>query len=131
MRPRTSYDPPSKRFAVADLNIKVDVVGLDTIRDARGLALSSRNARLSPDARAKAAALPQALHHAAHAMRTGTPIADALAQATAAVLHAGFDRVDYIDLRDPATLAPAISLPARLLGAAWIDGVRLIDNIPA
>jgi pantoate--beta-alanine ligase len=47
------------------------------------------------------------------------------------VLDAGFASVDYIDLRDPATLAPATSLPARLLAAAWIDGVRLIDNIPA
>jgi pantoate--beta-alanine ligase len=119
------------RRLVADLNIKVDVVGLDTIRDPDGLALSSRNARLSPDARAAAAALPRALHAAVRAMRAGTPVTDALAQASAEVLQAGFDRVEYIDLRDPVTLAPASGLPARLLAAAWIDGIRLIDNISA
>ena len=119
------------RRLVADLNIPVDVVGLDTVRDADGLALSSRNARLSPAARAAAVALPRAMHVAVQAMRTGTPVADALHTATHAVLAAGFTRVDYIDLRDPATLAPATTLPARLLAAAWIDGIRLIDNIPA
>jgi pantoate--beta-alanine ligase len=119
------------RRLVADLNIPVDVVGLETVRDADGLALSSRNARLSPDARAAAVALPRALHAAVQAMRMGTPVADALHNATHAVLAAGFARVDYIDLRDPATLAPAITPPARLLAAAWIDGIRLIDNIPA
>lgn len=119
------------RQLVADLNIKVDVVGLPTIRDADGLALSSRNARLSPAARAAAAALPQAMQAAVRAMQEGLPVADALAAATTAVLAAGFTSVDYMELRDPATLAPARSLPARLLAAAWIDGVRLIDNMPA
>jgi pantoate--beta-alanine ligase len=119
------------RRLVADLNIKVDVVGLDTVRDADGLALSSRNARLSPDARAAATALPNAMQAAVSAIRAGLPIADALAQATQAVLDAGFTSVEYIELRDPATLTPATALPARLLAAAWIDGIRLIDNIPA
>lgn len=118
------------RRLVADLNIKVEVVGLDTIRDADGLALSSRNARLSPDARAAAVTLPRAMRAAAHAMQSGMPVPDALAQATRSVLTAGFTSVDYIALRDPATLAPTVMLPARLLAAAWIEGVRLIDNIP-
>jgi pantoate--beta-alanine ligase len=119
------------RRLVADLNIPVDVVGLETVRDADGLALSSRNARLSPDARAAAVALPRAMDAAVQAMRTGSPVADALHNATHAVMAAGYTQVDYIDLRDPATLAPATALPARLLAAAWIDGIRLIDNIPA
>jgi pantoate--beta-alanine ligase len=119
------------RRLVADLNIPVAVVGLDTIRDPDGLALSSRNARLSPQARLAAAALPRAMQDAVQAMRAGLPFDSVLAQATETILTAGFDRVDYLDLRDPATLAPATALPARLLAAAWIDGVRLIDNIPA
>jgi pantoate--beta-alanine ligase len=119
------------RRLVADLNIPVDVVGLETVRDSDGLALSSRNARLSSEARTAAAALPRTMLAAVQAMRAGTPVAKALHNATHAVLAAGFTSVDYIDLRDPATLAPTTTLPARLLAAAWIGGVRLIDNIPA
>jgi pantoate--beta-alanine ligase len=119
------------RQLVADLNIKVDVVGLPTIRDADGLALSSRNARLSAAARVAAVALPDAMQTAVRAMQAGVAVPDALTAATTAVLAAGFTSVDYIDLRDPATLAPVRRLPARLLAAAWIDGVRLIDNMPA
>ena len=119
------------RRLVADLNIKVDVVGLETVRDTDGLALSSRNARLSPQARAAAVALPRALQAAAQAMQTGILPATALSQATQSVLDAGFDRVEYIALHHADTLAPLIRLhyPARLLAAAWIGGIRLIDNI--
>ena len=115
---------------VRDLNIPVWVVGVETIREADGLAMSSRNARLGPDARARAPALFAAMNDAAKAIRAGD--ANALQNCTNAVLAAGFDRVEYIDLRDAATLGPAgdMDRPLRLLAAAWLDGVRLIDNIP-
>lgn len=115
---------------VRDLNIPVWVVGCETIREADGLAMSSRNARLGADARAVAPALFAAMSAAALAIRQGQE--NALQICTDQVLAAGFDRVEYIDLRDASTLGPAQDLdrPLRLLAAAWLDGVRLIDNIP-
>lgn len=115
---------------VRDLNIPVWVVGCETIREADGLAMSSRNARLGADARAVAPALFAAMSAAALAIRQGQK--NALQICTDQVLAAGFDRVEYIDLRDASTLGPAQDLdrPLRLLAAAWLDGVRLIDNIP-
>lgn len=96
------------RRLTADLDLPVEVIGCPTLRAADGLALSSRNARLSPAARAKAPALYAAM--------------------TAA---AGFERVDYVDLRAADSLDERadLAVPARLLAAAWLDGVRLIDNI--
>ncbi len=119
------------RRLVADLNIPTKVIGCDTLRDADGLALSSRNARLSPEARAKAPALYRAMQAAAQAIRAGDPVAEALQTASDTVLAAGFERVEYIELRAADTLDPVThtARPARLLTAAWLDGVRLIDNI--
>lgn len=115
---------------VRDLNLPVWVVGCETIREADGLAMSSRNARLSVDARAVAPALFAAMTEAAKAIRARDD--NALHRCTDHVLAAGFDRVEYIELRDAATLGPAEDMdrPLRLLAAAWLDGVRLIDNIP-
>ena len=121
------------RRLVADLNLPVQVIGCATVREADGLAMSSRNARLSPNGRAKAPALLHAMQRAAAAIRGGTPPATALDAARHAILSAGFDAIDYLALADPATLAPIDMTPpdtARLLAAAWLDGVRLIDNIP-
>jgi pantoate--beta-alanine ligase len=118
---------------VADLNLPVEVIGCETVRDPDGLAMSSRNTRLSAEARAKAPALFAAMTAAAAAIRVGMPAAEALERATAEVLRAGYERVEYIALRDAATLEEAqdLSRPLRMLAAAWLDGVRLIDNIPA
>lgn len=118
------------RRLVQDLNLPVWVVGCETIRETDGLAMSSRNARLGVDARAVAPALFAAMTDAAIAIRTGDD--HALQRCTNHVLAAGFDRVEYIELRDAATLGPAENMdrPLRLLAAAWLDGVRLIDNIP-
>lgn len=115
---------------VQDLNIPVWVVGCETIREADGLAMSSRNARLGKDARAVAPALFAAMTAAAQAIRMGDD--GALQRCTDHVLAAGFDRVEYVELRDAATLGLATDMdrPLRLLAAAWLDGVRLIDNIP-
>lgn len=117
---------------VADLNLPVQIHPLDTVRDADGLALSSRNARLSPQARSIAPVLVGGMERAAEAIRAGTDPATAVADATADIIAAGFDTVDYLELRsaDLLEFMAALDRPARLLGAAWIDGVRLIDNIP-
>ena len=115
---------------VRDLNIPVWVVGCETIREADGLAMSSRNAQLGPAGRAIAPALFGAMTRAAQALRAGD--VGAVTTCEAEVLAAGFNRVEYIELRDASGLEPATSLdrPLRLLAAAWLDGVRLIDNIP-
>jgi pantoate--beta-alanine ligase len=120
------------RRMTADLDLAVEVVGCPTDRDADGLARSSRNVRLTAAGRAAASALPQALAGAAQAVRAGASVAAALETAETALLDAGFARVDYLALCDGATLEPLQTLRpgARLLAAAWLDGVRLIDNIP-
>lgn len=117
---------------VADLNIPVEVVGCETIREPDGLAMSSRNVRLDPLSRAQAPALHRILQKAAQALRGGAEVAPVLAQAVAEVKQAGFSDVDYLELRTAAMLEPATSVaqPARLLAAATIGDVRLIDNIP-
>lgn len=119
------------RRMAADLNIPTEVVACPTIREADGLARSSRNMRLTAEARAVAAALPLEMSAAAQAMRAGMPVPQALAAATAGLLDAGFERVDYMDLCDAETLLwiDRVDGPARLLAAAWVGGVRLIDNI--
>jgi pantoate--beta-alanine ligase len=116
---------------VADLNLAVTVVGCETIREADGLAMSSRNARLSADARAKAPALYAAMLVAAEAIRAGAPISRAMKAARSDVLAAGFEEVEYIELRSAAMLerVSTLSAPARMLAAARIGGVRMIDNI--
>jgi pantoate--beta-alanine ligase len=119
------------RRMVADLNMAVQVVGVETLRDPDGLAMSSRNARLSAGDRAKAPALHRAMTQAARAIARGDPVAAALQGARDAVLAAGFSGIDYLDLRHADTLRPmtAFARPARLLAAAHLGGIRLIDNI--
>lgn len=120
------------RRLVRDLDIPVRVLGVPTVREADGLALSSRNRYLAPAERRIAAALPRTLRELARAIEAGAAIAPALAAATAALRAAGFDKLDYLELRDPETLAPRERLdgPARLFAAAWIGRTRLIDNWP-
>lgn len=116
---------------VADLNIATEVVGCDTIREADGLALSSRNVRLDALSRAQAPGLYKLMTRTAAAIKGGADVAAALAQGRDDLRQAGFAEVDYLDLRSAAMLEPmaALDQPARLLAAAWIGGVRLIDNI--
>ncbi|MBX9796101.1 pantoate--beta-alanine ligase [Sphingomonas sp.] len=120
------------RRLVADLDFGIEIVGVPTQRDDDGLALSSRNAYLAGEDRARAVALPRALGVAARAIERGTPAEQALAAAHDALIAAGFDRVDYVSLVDAETLKPATGpgRPLRLLAAAVIAGTRLIDNIP-
>jgi pantoate--beta-alanine ligase len=119
------------RQLVRDLGLDVEIVCVPTQRDADGLALSSRNAYLSEEERIAARALPRALGEAAQAIAGGAEVAEALTRARARLESAGFDPVDYVELRDAETLAPvtALNRPARLLAAARIGRTRLIDNL--
>ena len=117
---------------VADLNLPVAIIGCETIREADGLAMSSRNARLDVAVRGHAPVLYAAITAAAADIRAGQPDRMAIREAAEAMRAAGFDRVEYIELRDAATLMPSDdpARPRRMLAAAWLGGVRLIDNIP-
>ncbi len=109
-----------------------NIIGVPTVREADGLAMSSRNRYLSPEQRAAAAALPQAMRRAIAAIEGGADVASALAALEAEVIAAGFASVDYADLADATSLATLTALgsnPARLLVAARIGGTRLIDNM--
>ncbi|BAK68455.1 pantothenate synthetase [Sphingobium sp. SYK-6] len=119
------------RRMVRDLDLGVRIVGVPTQRDVDGLALSSRNAYLGPEERARAIALPETLVVAGEAIQTGEDVPAILAWATQFLLDSGFDSVDYFALCDAETLEPVTRLyrPARLLAAARIGGTRLIDNI--
>ncbi len=114
-----------------DLDLPMEIVGVPTIREADGLALSSRNIYLSEGDRAAAPALYRALCHAAQRIARDKLIDAATAEARAAVIAAGFD-LDYLEARHAETLAPLASpseAPIRLLVAARIGGTRLIDNV--
>ena len=119
-----------RRMAV-DLNVPVEIVGVPTVREPDGLAMSSRNAYLSADERSQAVALPQALETARNAIRNGSEIAKALRQAKQSLVDAGFLRVDYVAVVDANSLEP-LDFPQgemRLIAAAVIGTTRLIDNI--
>jgi pantoate--beta-alanine ligase len=119
-----------RRF-VADLNIPVDIIGVPTVRDADGLALSSRNAYLTPAERAIAPALNAAIVKAAKAIAGGADIAATTTAAAGEILKAGFSSVDYVEARNADTLAPLQNAnePGRVLAAAHLGRARLIDNI--
>ncbi|MCR9179176.1 MAG: pantoate--beta-alanine ligase [Erythrobacteraceae bacterium] len=110
------------------------IIGVPTMREVDGVAMSSRNRYLSPAQRGSAAALPAAMQAAIAAIENGSDVALSLARLEAELIAAGFDRVDYAVLADAVSLAPLTALgdtPARLLVAARIGGTRLIDNMPA
>ena len=114
-----------------DLGLGVDVRGVATVRDADGLALSSRNAYLTADERARALALPRSLEQAREAILGGDPVEAALEDARRKLAGAGFGPIDYVALVDSATLEP-LTEPVgemRLIAAAVMGSTRLIDNI--
>lgn len=114
-----------------DLQLGVEILGVGTVRDKDGLALSSRNAYLSADERRRAVELPRALNEAAERILTGTPVAEALELAKDRLKAAGFSRIDYFALVNAMTLEPLNRPvgPMRLIAAAVIGTTRLIDNI--
>lgn len=120
------------RRMARDLDMPIEIVGCPTVREADGLALSSRNVRLSARERAVAPRLFAILTAAARQLSTGVEAASVLPAAGAEVLAAGFRDVEYLELRDEAGLAllARADRPARLLVAAWLGDTRLIDNVP-
>jgi len=119
------------RRMAADLGLGIEIIGVPTVRDEDGLALSSRNAYLSVDERERAVALPQALEVARDAILSGEPIDAALGAAKEAIRYSGFSSIDYFALVDAGSLEP-LHKPSgamRLIAAATIGGTRLIDNI--
>jgi pantoate--beta-alanine ligase len=120
------------RRMAQDLAIAVEIVAVPTVRDPDGLALSSRNFYLSDEERRRATALYRVLGDSRTAILAGASVDAALAEARAALLAAGFVRIDYFALVDAATLEP-LDAPAgdmRLIAAAVIGATRLIDNLP-
>lgn len=119
------------RRMTRDLDMPIEIFGGTTVREADGLALSSRNVYLKPEERAVAPTLHRSMTAAAGAIRRGAPVEACLAESRAAITGAGF-ALDYLDLRDAETLGPAdvaSGRPLRLLVAAKIGATRLIDNI--
>jgi pantoate--beta-alanine ligase len=119
------------RRMVADLNIPVEIVGAPTVRESDGLALSSRNAYLSPDERRRAMILPAALSSARAAILAGRPVGATLQMGKQLLVDGGFLRIDYFALVDASTLEPLDEPKGemRLIAAAVIGSTRLIDNL--
>ncbi|WP_343560767.1 pantoate--beta-alanine ligase [Kiloniella sp. b19] len=118
----------------ADLDLPVAIVGIPTVREADGLALSSRNRRLDREQRAQAVAIPEALKSAAAALHSGKSWDEVRAEAEGKILDAGFSKLDYLDLRRESDLSEVLELKegeaVRLFVAGFIGTVRLIDNLP-
>lgn len=119
------------RRMVRDLNIPVEILAGQTCREADGLAISSRNAYLSPDERQTAAALNQCLRKASQDIVSGKTVAETIEWGSAFLQQAGFDRVDYLEIRDAENLQPVeqVTKSARILVAAVLGKTRLIDNM--
>ena len=117
---------------VKDLDLKTQIIGCPTVRENDGLAMSSRNLRLGKSARLTAPIIRQVLEQCAKAIRAGLSVNEALKDARAQLLNAGLQEIDYLELRsDPnLELLTTNKTPSRLFVAAWLDGVRLIDNQP-
>ena len=119
------------RQLVRDLDLPLGILGAPTVREADGLAMSSRNRYLSPEQRRNAPLLHASLTAAALQIEAGGGLEAACAQARSALKAGGF-KVDYVAVRDAATLATvaaAETRPLRILAAAWLGGTRLIDNL--
>ncbi|NVO17065.1 MAG: pantoate--beta-alanine ligase [Rhodoplanes sp.] len=115
----------------ADLDLRVKVIGLPTVREKDGLALSSRNLYLSAEERVRAPALHRVLETCAERIAAGRPIKGVMASGLTALTRDGF-AVDYLEARHAETLAPVKSAkdgPIRLLVAARLGATRLIDNL--
>ena len=119
------------RQTVRDLDIPIEIVGVPTVREADGLAMSSRNAYLSAQERKTAPMLYRTLSETAEKIAGGGKVAAVLEDGRAALAQVGF-RVDYLELCDADSLAARDTLihPCRLLAAVWLGKTRLIDNVP-
>ena len=119
------------RRMARDLDIPIDVVGCPTIREEDGLAMSSRNLLISDRARGRAPMLAEVMEEMKEALQSGATMSTLQGPAIAKIVAGGFNEVEYLELRDGTDLA-LLDTPvpgARLFAAAWLAGVRLIDNI--
>jgi pantoate--beta-alanine ligase len=121
------------RSLARDLDIPVRIAAVPTVREPDGLAMSSRNGGLTREQRGVAPALYRVLATVAERVRGGArPAAPDLAWGRAELARAGFDSIDYLELRTSESL-DALDMtdrPARVFGAAWLGSIRLIDNVP-
>jgi pantoate--beta-alanine ligase len=120
------------RRLVVDLNIPVDIAGVPTVREADGLALSSRNVRLSAEERSKAIVLYRALRHAERAIAGGERDGRAVERLAAAVIPPDASlRLEYLEIVDPVELQRVDRIEGTVLvaGALWVGNTRLIDNL--
>jgi pantoate--beta-alanine ligase len=120
------------RRMVRDLNVPVSIVGIATVREPDGLALSSRNRRLSADERQVATALYRALLEAERHILDGQRDVSAIRRRAVAVIPSPPNlRLEYLELVDPDTLEPisVIAGPVLIAGALWVGSTRLIDNV--
>jgi len=119
------------RRLVADLCLPIDIASGETVREPDGLAMSSRNAYLSPDERKIASQLNVVLRDVAKRVQEGNLVTSAESSGEEALLRTGFTSVDYVAVRDAEILVPIqiLSRPARVLAAAKIGTTRLIDNM--
>lgn len=122
------------RRMVVDLNIPVQILGGAVLREADGLAMSSRNVYLSPEERKAAGQLNVIIREAAAKAAAGAIIPEVTREGADRIRALGFDHVDYLEIRDASTLeifpSGHITAPARILVAAKIGRTRLIDNMP-
>lgn len=121
------------RRMVRDLNMGVEIIGAETVREPDGLAMSSRNAYLSPAERAIAGRINGVISEMAGRLAAGEPAAAVAEDGRRALLHGGVDRIDYLETRDAETLAAVegrVEKPARVFVAAMVGKTRLIDNWP-
>jgi pantoate--beta-alanine ligase len=118
------------RRMAGDLDIPVEIVGCPTLRERDGLAMSSRNAYLSTKQRKIAGQLNRIMLLLAKEVRDGAEVLSASARARAQLLEAGFDSVDYVEVRDAETLSPSLRSghPKRVLVTARLGAIRLLDN---
>ncbi|TPL81060.1 pantoate--beta-alanine ligase [Mesorhizobium sp. B2-3-12] len=113
-----------------DLDLPVEIIGAPTIRDAHGLAMSSRNAYLDEAELQIARQFNLILRKAAAALAAGAGKEETIAEASRALIAAGFQKVDYVEARESLTLAPwRHDRAGRVLAAAWLGKTRLIDNV--
>jgi pantoate--beta-alanine ligase len=120
------------RRVARDLDIDCTIEGVPIVRESDGLALSSRNAYLTPDERRIAPAIHRVLVDAVAQVARGVSPQDAAVAGSAALRQAGFDKVDYLELVDAENLQPLVdrSQTGRAAAAAWLGKTRLIDNEP-